>query len=159
MLPIVCFNVGDYDEMMRLEAHCDLWERWREQMPVPPERQLVAHTWYVVEHGGNRYDLGGDDETRPSAEYLKDELIVIPDYGSAKVLAYHMRLSGVHAGPPIIVLMVNPRDEPDEDGRCLTWDGLAWADDYTKFDSDWLLDWYTDALRDELRECARNWTS
>jgi hypothetical protein len=55
--------------------------------------------------------------------------------------------------------MVRPHDEDDgEGGRSFGWDMLAWNDDKSRFDVDWLLDTYTDALRDELRECAKSWS-
>jgi len=153
----VCYGVGDYDYMMKLEAHAELYQRWLDDMPTPVERHLIAHSEFFFVHGGQHFDLGGNDSL-PAAEYLRDELLVFPG-STSKVLGYRMRLSAAHAGPPIEVYMINPRDEPDEEGgRWLCWDDLVWADDRTKFDVDWLLDCYTDAPRDELRECARNWS-
>src|SRR5690349_15872812 len=98
-MSIVCHNVGDYDSMMQLEMYCDLLETWIQQMPVPPSRQLIGHSEFVVEHGGNRFDIGGADDAMAQAEYQRDEMVVVPDYGSRSVIAYFMRLSGVHAGP------------------------------------------------------------
>jgi len=109
-----------------------------------------------AEHGNKTYR--NDDNSEASAQYESDEITTLPG-STIRVLVYQMKLEGGHIGEAIDVLMVNPRDEPDDEGgRDLVWDELRWADDKTTFDVDWLLDTYTDALRDELRECARNWS-
>ena len=110
-----------------------------------------------VQHNGVWY-RADDGSSEPTAQYQDDALTTLPN-SSSRVLVYRMRLEGAHDGPAIDVLMVNPRDEPDDEGgRDLVWDTLVWADDKSPFTEDWLLDTYTDALRAELRECARNWS-
>jgi hypothetical protein len=136
-------------------------EVWTRQilpyMRTPPARQL--HGQFPLYHRGQRYDDCSPDDLNlgiPVTEYLKDEVI---DAGTPRAwTTYRFRLSGAHAGAPIEVLMVYPRDESDEyDGRWACWDYLLWADDMTLFDSDYMLDAYTDPLRDELTEIAKGW--
>jgi hypothetical protein len=122
---------------------------------VPLDRQLRSHGAYDVMHGGQEYTVFA--EGRGATEYLKDEWVKL--YSKAvTVLSYRFKLTGAHGGPPIEVLMIYPRDEPDgEGGQDLVWDFLLWADDHTPFDHDYFLDAYTDPLRDELTEIAKGW--
>lgn len=111
-------------------------------------------------HGGNIFTTElNEDAGPPIAEYQSDTVIRMPD-STYRQVAYEIKLTRGHRGPDILVFMVNPHDESDGyGGRDYVWDALLWADDRSRFDVDWLLDTYSDALHDELRDCARNWTS
>lgn len=64
---------------------------------------------------------------------------------------YRYTLSGAHLGEPIEVWMLCADLEYDEDGPHPSWDKIVWADDGADLD-DYLLDAYSDALSDDLRE-------
>jgi hypothetical protein len=152
-----CVQLANMALRLTLEGDVTMFDfrRFKGNDDMPAQSGAVS---LAAHHGGQVYRLA-DTEEPATAEYLNDELVSIPDYSSQSAPAYLMRLNGGHIGPDINVLMVRPHDEDDgEGGRSFGWDMLAWNDDKSRFDVDWLLDTYTDALRDELRECAKSWS-
>jgi hypothetical protein len=103
-----------------------------------------------IEHGGKSYtaNLNGVAEV----QYIEPRSA--PHNGEVD---YLWELTGAHTGDPIRVWMLGIGEEFDEDGRTVGWDRLVWADDESKFDAvdGYLLDSYTDPLRDELLIIAK----
>lgn len=150
-----CVQVANMALRLTLEGDVTMFDfrRWKGNDDMPPQVGAVS---LAVHRHGIVYRLADGPAV---AEYLNDENVSVPEYSSQSAPAYLMRLRGGHEGPDIDVLMIRPHDEDDgEGGRSFGWDMLAWNDDKSRFDVDWLLDTYTDALRDELRECARSWS-
>lgn len=105
----------------------------------------------VVTHGADSYAFDSHSTAPAVVTYLGDGQM--PDY--CRTTYYDFELSGAHEGPPIKVRMVGPNYEVDEGAFLAVWDRLLFADDNTEVESAWILDFYTEALGDELRDIIR----
>lgn len=105
----------------------------------------------AIEHGGQTYTPDESGEARVC--YVGDRAA---KYGEVD---YRWELTGAHTGEPILVWMLGVHETFDESGRGAGWNGLVWADDETLFDAaaGWLVDAYTDPLREALAEIVKDW--
>ncbi|MGB8510062.1 MAG: hypothetical protein WCD76_16910 [Pyrinomonadaceae bacterium] len=105
----------------------------------------------TVTHGGDSYTF--DSQSQADAVVVYEGEGRMSDY--CHTIYYDFTLSGAHDGPPIKVRMVGPDEERDEDGAYPTWEKLLFVDDGTEVESAWILDFYSDALHDELGQIIR----
>jgi hypothetical protein len=115
-------------------------------LTTPPEPEGEAIT-----HNGESYAFDPNSDGEAKVAYLGDGYM--PDY--CHTIYYDFELSGAHEGPPIKVRMVGPNYEWDEEGYAAVWDKLLFSDDNSEVESAWILDTYSDALHDDLREIIR----
>jgi hypothetical protein len=111
----------------------------------------TERTVETVTHGADAYTFDSHSTAEAKVTYLGDGRM--PDY--CRTDYYDFELSGAHDGPPIKVRMVGPNYEMDEGGFNAVWDRLLFSDDNSEVESAWILDFYTEALGDELREIIR----
>jgi hypothetical protein len=103
----------------------------------------------IIEHNGERYVFDYSKDTKAEVEFVGD--FTEPHYN----VFYHYRLTGAHEGPPIDIVVKNPRPELDEDGGWgMEWDGIYFKDDRSEFQSPNgdLEDNYFDALIADLND-------
>lgn len=105
----------------------------------------------TVTHNGESYTFDSHSTAPAQVVYVGDGHM--PD--SCRTVYYDFELSGAHDGLPIKVRMVAPNYEVDEGAFLAVWDRLLFADDNSEVESAWILDFYTEALGDELREIIR----
>lgn len=111
----------------------------------------TERTFETVTHGADPYTFDSHSTEKAEVAYLGDGRM--PDY--CRTIYYDFELRGAHDGPPIRVRMVGPNYEMDEEGYAAVWGKLLFADDDTDVESAWILDFYTEALGDELRDIVR----
>lgn len=111
----------------------------------------TEQTIETVTHGGESYTFDPQSTAAAVVTYLDDGRM--PDY--CRTIYYDFELSAAHDGPPIKVRMVGPDYEIDECGGNAVWDKLLFVDDGTEVENAWILDFYTEALGDELMDIIR----
>lgn len=105
----------------------------------------------TVTHGADSYTFDPNSDGEAKVTYLGDGRM--PDH--CHTVYYDFELSGAHDGPAIKVRMVGPNYEMDEGAYSAVWDKLLFADDNSEIESAWILDFYTEALGDDLRDIIR----
>jgi hypothetical protein len=126
-------------------------EDWQPHVGQDFGRPGDERTVETVTHNGAAYTFDSHSTGKAEVTYLGDGYMP----GSLRTVYYDFELKGAHDGPPIKVRMVGPNYEMDEGGFCPVWDKLLFVDDGSEVESAWILDFYSEALSDDLGDIIR----
>lgn len=115
------------------------------QAKAEMEKPRLLDNNLITSHGNHILIFDLEPEGKPAVEYVCDV------QGAPGTANYQYLCKGAHTGGNISLIVIDIRDERDEDGLNVDYRRIEWADDRTECTDALVLDTYLDPIRDDIK--------